>query len=66
MLTAKYPMSWGKSERYPKGLTAQRFGRMLVKNFGVYADRTSASKVRGYYASQFDRALRSVRMPPHI
>jgi hypothetical protein len=61
MLTAKYPSSWGRSERYPNGLTAQRFGRMLVKNYGVYSDRTS-TKVRGYSARSFDRALGSVQL----
>ena len=63
MLVARYPSSWGTSERYPNGLTAQRFGRMLVKNYGVFSDR-SPSKVRGYYAKSFDRALRSVRIRP--
>jgi hypothetical protein len=63
MLVARYPSSWGTSERYPKGLTAQRFGRMLVKNYEVYSDR-SPSKVRGYYAKSLDRALRSVRIRP--
>ena len=37
--------------------------RMLVKNYGVYSERT-ASKVRGYEAKSFDRAFRSVRMTP--
>ena len=65
MLKAKFPSVWGPSERYPNGLTAQRFGRMLVKNYGVYSDRTS-DKVRGYSARAFDSALRSVRIPPLI
>jgi Protein of unknown function (DUF3631) len=26
-LEIRYPLSWGKSEKYPKGLTAQRMGR---------------------------------------
>ena len=64
MLTAKFPSSWGRSERYPKGLTAQRFGRMLVKNYGVYSSRPDTNGPRGYVASSFNRALRSVRMPP--
>ncbi len=63
MLVARFPLSWGKSDKYPKGLTAQRLGRMLVKNYGVYSDRT-ASKVRGYSAKSFERALKSVRMTP--
>jgi hypothetical protein len=63
MLVAKHPLSWGASEKYPKGLTAQRMGRMLVKNFAVYSSRTSIG-ARGYFAKSFDRALRSVRMTP--
>jgi hypothetical protein len=59
MLVARFPFTWGRSEKYPKGLTAQRLGRMLVKNYGVYSDRT-ADKVRGYHARSFDVACRSV------
>lgn len=67
MLAAKHPTSWGKSDRYPKGLTAQRMGRMLVKNYGVYsAQETTGSRERGYFASALTRALRSVRMAPLI
>ena len=62
MLVTRFPHSWGRSDKYPKGLTAQRFGRMLVKNFGVYSDRT-ADKIRGYSARSFDVACRSVRVP---
>jgi hypothetical protein len=62
MLGARFPHAWGSSDRYPKGLTPQRFGRMLVKNYGVYSDRT-ADKVRGYFARSFDVACRSVRVP---
>ncbi len=62
MLVFKFPHSWGPSDKYPKGLTAQRLGRMLVKNFGVYSDRT-ADHVRGYFARSFDVACRSVRTP---
>lgn len=62
MLVSRFPHSWGSSDRYPKGLTAQRLGRMLVKNFGVYSDRT-ADHVRGYFARSFDVACRSVRVP---
>jgi hypothetical protein len=64
MLAAKFPTSWGTSDRYPKGLTAQRFGRMLVKNYGVYSCRPDTNGPRGYVASSLSRALRSVRMPP--
>jgi hypothetical protein len=63
MLKARFPSAWGPSKRYPHGLTAQRFGRMLVKNYGVYSDRISTTHVRGYAARAFDSALRSVRMP---
>jgi hypothetical protein len=63
MLVARFPRSWGSSDKYPRGLTAQRLGRMLVKNYGVYSDRT-ADKVRGYFARSFDVACRSVRVPP--
>jgi hypothetical protein len=62
MLIARFPRSWGPSEKYPKGLTAQRFGRMLVKNYGVYSDRNSEG-TRGYFARSFDVACRSVRIP---
>jgi hypothetical protein len=64
MLAARFPTSWGTSDRYPKGLTAQRLGRMLVKNYGVYSSRPDTHGARGYVASSFSRALRSVRMAP--
>jgi hypothetical protein len=64
-LSELYPSSWGPSEKYPNGLTAQRFGRMLVKNYGVFSGRTS-DHVRGYFASAFTSALRSVRLDPLI
>jgi Protein of unknown function (DUF3631) len=64
MLSAKFPSAWGRSERYPKGLTAQRMGRMLVKNFGVYSDRPDTNGPRGYLTSSFNRALQSVRLLP--
>jgi hypothetical protein len=63
MLSARFPASWGRSDRYPSGLTAQRLGRMLVKNYGVYADR-HPSRGRGYFSNSFGRALQSVRMDP--
>jgi len=62
MLVAKFPNAWGPSDRYPKGLTAQRLGRMLVKNYGVYSDR-NPDKIRGYFARSFDVACRSIRTP---
>jgi hypothetical protein len=63
MLAARYPRAWGPSEKYQKGITPQRLGRMLVKNFGVYSDRRATDKVRGYTARSFDVACRSVRAP---
>lgn len=63
MLVAKYPHTWGPNDRYKQGLTPQRMGRMLVKNFGIHADRTS-DKVRGYSAKAFGRALQAIRMTP--
>jgi hypothetical protein len=63
MLVARFPSSWGASDKYPKGLTAQRLGRMLVKNYGVYSDPT-ASKIRGYSAKSFDRALQLLTGQP--
>jgi len=62
MLVARFPSAWGPSDKYPKGLTPQRLGRMLVKNYGVYSDRT-ADKTRGYFARSFDVACRTVRTP---
>jgi hypothetical protein len=63
ILAARFPQSWGPSDKYPKGLTPQRLGRMLVKNYGVYSDRT-ADGIRGYSARSFDVACRSIRTPP--
>lgn len=63
MLIARYPSVWGPNDKYKQGLTAQRMGRMLVKNYGIHADRTS-DKVRGYSAHSFGRALQAVRMTP--
>jgi len=62
LLVERFPNAWGPSDRYAKGLTAQRLGRMLVKNFGVYSDRTP-DKIRGYFARSFDVACRSIRLP---
>ena len=64
MLTAKFPSSWGRSEKYPNGLTPQRLGRMLVKNYGVYSSRPDTNGPRGYSAKSLSRALQSVRMTP--
>ena len=40
LLVARFPSSWGPSDKYPKGLTAQRLGRMLVRNYGVWSTPT--------------------------
>lgn len=55
-LIDQYPDRWGPTERYPKGLSAQRIGRYLGKQWGVHATRaTDGSRIRGYLKSDLHR-----------
>jgi hypothetical protein len=63
LLKDTYQISWGPNDKYKNGLTPQRLGKMLVNNFGVRSSKDSTD-VRGYFASSFDGALRSLHMPP--
>ncbi|GAA3856501.1 DUF3631 domain-containing protein [Tessaracoccus defluvii] len=47
-----FPDHWGASDRFPKGLTIQRFGRMMSRSFGVNTVRaTDGNRERGYLLS---------------
>lgn len=50
VLTGLFPDRWGPSERYPKGLTSQRIGLYLGKQWHVHTVRLSRNgdEVRGY------------------
>lgn len=54
-----HPERWSSSSSYGRDLTAQRFGRMLVKNFSIRADKDGADN-RGYRRATFKSAWRSI------
>lgn len=56
-LTDRYPERWGPSERYPKGLTTQRIGRYLGKQWHVRSVRQPRDgvKVRGFLHGDLHR-----------
>jgi hypothetical protein len=51
-LHSHHPEMWGEKSSYGKALTAQRMGRMLVRNFKVNSHRTPDHE-RGYRVSAF-------------
>ena len=53
------PGMWSSSSTFGKDLTAQRMGRMLVKNFSIRSAKDGQG-VRGYYVGMFARAWRAV------
>lgn len=55
-LIERYPDRWGSTDRYPKGLTTQRIGRYLGRQWGIRATRaTTGSRTRGYLKSDLQR-----------
>lgn len=53
------PGMWSSASTFGKDLTAQRMGRMLVKNFSIRSTKDGQG-VRGYYVGNFGRAWRAV------
>lgn len=48
-LQGQFPDSWGPSDRYPKGLTPQRIGRLLAVHYKVNSEqRSTGGRTRGY------------------
>lgn len=54
-----HPERWSVASTFRRDLTAQRFGRMLVKNFSIRAGKDGAD-VRGYPRAVFRAAWRSI------
>jgi hypothetical protein len=56
-----FPTDWGEQSTFGRPLTAQRLGRMLVKNYRVHTiRRPDDDRSRGYRSSQFARAWRRI------
>lgn len=58
-LIHRHPDRWGTGSALGTELTAQRHGRMLVKNFTIRS-RKNGEDVRGYYRAQFKPVWRSI------
>ncbi|MCT1909668.1 DUF3631 domain-containing protein [Brachybacterium paraconglomeratum] len=58
-LIAKHPERWSASSTFGRDLTAQRLGRMLVKNFTIRSGK-DVDDTRGYHRATFARAWRAV------
>ncbi len=64
-LAMRIPERWGPSPQYPQGLTVQRIGRHLSKNFQLRTGKDAAGLKVGYYRAQvFDAARRIGLTPP--
>ena len=65
VLKRRQPATWGEAS--PRGvLTPQGLGRMLVKNFGIRADRDPserAGRARGYYLQNLVPSMTSFGIP---
>lgn len=59
-LRRKSPMDWNSTGEGRSPLNAQRLGRMLVTNFGVFSDRQERLGQRGYYRGPFRTAWESL------
>lgn len=58
-LIARHPERWSASSTFGRDLTAQRLGRMLVKNFTIRSGKDT-DDTRGYHRAVFTRAWRAV------
>jgi len=58
-LIARHPERWSASSTFGRDLTAQRLGRMLVKNFTIRAGK-DIDDTRGYQRAVFTRAWRAI------
>lgn len=54
-LAMEHPEMWGDNSSYGKALTAQRFGRMLARSYGVNSTRQSNTGPRGYTKASLER-----------
>lgn len=59
VLRAKHPERWSTASSYCRDLTAQRLGRMLVRNFTIRSAKDGEDR-RGYHRAAFVRAWRAV------
>lgn len=50
-LRMESPDRWGPTDKYPKGLTAQRLGRYLANNMRVHSGHSVDRSCRGYWLS---------------
>lgn len=58
-LICEHPERWGSGSSFGRDLTAQRLGRMLVKNFSIRSTKDTQD-VRGYYKSLFRSVWRAI------
>lgn len=58
-LIADHPERWSSSSPFGRDLTAQRLGRMLVKNFRIRSGK-DVSDIRGYTRAKFAPAWKSI------
>lgn len=63
-LKVEQPDRWGASDRYPKGLTVQRLGRMLSKNVRIHSARQDREGPRGYFLSTITPAADRLGLVP--
>lgn len=63
-LALEYPDMWGDASSFGKALTAQRFGRMLARSYGVNSARLSATGPRGYTRASLDRPWQRLGITP--
>lgn len=63
-LRMMFPDHWGANTRFPNGLTAQRFGRMLATHFGVNSERLpTGGRERGYSLEALHPVLVRMGLP---
>lgn len=58
-LISEHPERWGSGSSFGRDLTAQRLGRMLVKNFSIRSTKDTQD-VRGYYKTLFRSVWRAI------
>ena len=60
-----HPEMWSAASPFGKSLTAQRFGRMLVKNYKISSsDPLQRGGPRGYYLKHFTSAMQHLGIRP--
>lgn len=63
-MRVQHPDRWGPNDRYPSGLTEQRLGRILSRDFGLRTERNSDGSRLGYLAEPFSTLCTRLGVPP--